>query len=408
MTRWSKSVFWRLLLRSLSVRRPQAALAMGSLVVGAAVTSMLLNLYGDARRKMTQEFRAYGANVLLVPRVRTAGMWAGPGAAAPDASAVGGLMAEDTLERLRTIRKRTPGLAAAPVLYVVARLERVPRDPRLPEFQNAVAVGTDFAALRGLFPTWQLQASEVPSDAAACVIGAHIATRLRLSVGDRVALGTSESGEPLRREFRIAGLLSTGASEDDQVFVPLEGLQRLAKLEGRISLIELSVPGERREVERTVGELAGAFPELEARPIRQIVESEGRILLTLRSLLAWLAIFILVITALCVAATMTAIALERRKDIAVMKALGAGDRRVLELFLGEGAILGLAGGTGGFALGAWVAHYLAARLFDVSLRVVWWTLPLVCLASVLVALVATSFPVRIIRAVEPAAALKGE
>src|SRR5579863_3424198 len=62
-----RSLFWRLWLRSLTVKRPQAALAIGSVLVGAAVASMLLNLYGDARRKMTQEFRAYGPNVVLAP-----------------------------------------------------------------------------------------------------------------------------------------------------------------------------------------------------------------------------------------------------------------------------------------------------------------------------------------------------
>src|SRR5579863_10490889 len=62
-----RSLFWRLWLRSLTVKRPQAVLAIGSVLVGATVASMLLNLYGDARRKMTQEFRAYGPNVVLAP-----------------------------------------------------------------------------------------------------------------------------------------------------------------------------------------------------------------------------------------------------------------------------------------------------------------------------------------------------
>ena len=57
----------RLWWRALSVKRPQAILALLSLMVGAAVISMLLNLYGGVRRKMTQEFRGYGANVVLAP-----------------------------------------------------------------------------------------------------------------------------------------------------------------------------------------------------------------------------------------------------------------------------------------------------------------------------------------------------
>src|SRR6516225_9555684 len=55
---------WR---RALTVKRPQAAVAMGSLLLGAVVSSTLLNLYADVRRKMTYEFAAYGPNVVLAP-----------------------------------------------------------------------------------------------------------------------------------------------------------------------------------------------------------------------------------------------------------------------------------------------------------------------------------------------------
>lgn len=61
------SMFWRLWWRAVSVQRSQAALALGSLMVGAAIASMLLNLYGDVRRKMTEDFRSYGANVVIAP-----------------------------------------------------------------------------------------------------------------------------------------------------------------------------------------------------------------------------------------------------------------------------------------------------------------------------------------------------
>jgi hypothetical protein len=61
----------RLWWRSVCVKRPQAALAVLSLLVGAAVTSMLLNLYEGLRHKMTQEFRAYGPNVVVAPSSST-------------------------------------------------------------------------------------------------------------------------------------------------------------------------------------------------------------------------------------------------------------------------------------------------------------------------------------------------
>jgi putative ABC transport system permease protein len=397
-----RSLFWRIWVRSLVVKRPQAALAMGSLLVGAAVAAALLNLYGDVSRKMTQEFRAYGANVILAPTV------------VQGASSAATTMDERVVNELADRARWLKGLRFAPELHVVARVKPVPADPRLPEFQNVVAVGTDFKALHELYPGWRVQGvagngSLGPDE---CVLGAHVAGRLHLAVGGTIDLaaagGAPDSSSATPPAFRVAGILSTGGAEDDHVFLDLGSLQRLAGLDGQISLVELSLPGASAEIERGVRELADIFPGVEVRPVHQIVESQGRVLGTIRGLAIWLTALILVIIGLCVMATMTAIVLERRKDIAVMKALGASDQLIVRLFLSEGASLGLAGGVMGFAMGALLARELARRLFEVSLDLSWWTLPAVVLMSVLLAGAATLFPVRIVRSVEPAVVLKGE
>jgi len=375
---------------------------MGSLLVGAAVAAALLNLYGDVRRKMTQEFRAYGANVILAP------------AAPPGPSLAVTVMDEQVVNQLKGSARRLKGLTFAPVLNVVARVKQVPSDPRLPEFQNVVAVGTDFVALHSLYPGWRIQGvrGNAPLGLGECVVGAHVASRLHLALGGSVELavtgGAPESISASPPAFRVAGILSTGGAEDDRVFLDLGSLQRLAGLEGKISLVELSLPGERAEIERGVQELSRDLAGVDVRPVHQIVESQGRVLDTIRWLTISLTALILVIIGLCVMATMTAIVLERRKDIGVMKALGASDHLVMGLFLSEGAGLGLAGGVAGFALGALLARELARRLFDVTLGVSWWTLPVVVLMSVLLAGAATLLPVRIVRGVEPAVVLKGE
>ncbi len=455
-------MFWRLWLRALTVKRPQVAVAIGSLLVGAALSSMLLNLYGDVYRKMTQEFSAYGPNVVLAPATSgsgtggrgfnpavtesppktkqfllpfaSAGLKLRPSALipGPDAS----VMEEDVLGRLKPFRQRAAGLAAAPVLYVVMCLNAVTpqyenNDPRSPEFGNVVAVGADFAVLRRLNPSWRVEGLAGTLEPGTCAIGAHLATRLRLGVGDAiqlrslspesgvrsqrgdVRLWTPDSGlrtERLkpRQICRISSVLSTGSSEDSQVFVPLAALQRVAGLEGKISLMELSVPGEPAEVERVVRELGQAFTGLEARPVRQIVYSEGKVLGTIRWLLVSLTALIVVIVFLSVMATMTAIVLERRKDVAVMKALGASDRLVMRLFLSEVAALGLAGGIAGCCFGVLLARHLAQRLFGVTLTLTVWTIPFVCLSSILLAVLSTLFPVRMVRDIYPAQVLKGE
>jgi putative ABC transport system permease protein len=203
-------------------------------------------------------------------------------------------------------------------------------------------------------------------------------------------------------------VISTGSSEDDQIFVPLRNLQQLAGVEGRISVIAVNIPGQTAAIERGVQQLRAAFPELDVRPIRQIVYSQGKVLHTTRGLLVSLMGLILAIIALCVMATMTAIVLERRKDIAVMKALGAGNHDVTRLLVMEGASLGIVAGLAGFVLGGFLAAQVGERLFGVGLNIVWWTLPLVWCGTIALAALATFFPVGIMRRIQPATALKGE
>ena len=426
-------MFWRLWWRALSVKPSQAALALGSLAVGAAITSMLLNLYGDVRRKMTEDFRAYGANVVI------AASSAGTARSAEDSA----MVEEAALQPLAQFVRKVPGTSFAPVLYGVVRVSPDPADPRLPESTNVVAAGAEFGALRRLNPGWREAGAAISADLPPgdCAVGSHLAARLHVRQGDSIELrrvssvaavsdrrivdrrstlqaggqrpplqtaeSNAESGSPFAA-YRIATVLTTGAAEDDQVFLPLATLQSFLGIAGKVTLVELSIPGETGDVESGVHRLARLLPGLEVRPIRQIVYSEGKVLGTIRWLLLSLTVLILVIIALCVMATMTAIVLERRKDIGVMKTLGAADALLMRLFMTESASLGLAGGVLGYGVGAWLAHGLAARLFGVALRLNGWTLPVVCGLTVMLAVIAAQVPLRIVGAIQPTVVLKGE
>jgi len=439
------SLFFRLWWRSICVKRPQAALAILSLLVGAAVMSMLLNLYEGVRRKMTQEFRSYGPNVVLAPESSSSITHPHPllpsptgegnqGWGRPESEAGSSVMDQAVMSLVEEFARQRRGVMAAPVLYSVVRLKRIPPDPRLPEFENVVAVGTDLAGLSRMNPGWRWRESQVAqallpvrrADAShasgrgksacatecTCAVGSRIASSLRVGSGDTIyleALPSSPEGRSgAGTTCHLASVLTTGSSEDDQVFLPLEELQKVMGMAGRISLVQLRLEGETSEIESSIRALAKALPGVEVRPIRQIVYSEGRVLGVIRWFLLSVTTLILVIIAICLMATMTAIVLERRKDIGLMKALGASDLQVMRLFLAEGAALGMVGGCAGFLVGSFWAYGLAYHVFGVTLSVTWWTLPLVCGLGVLLALGAAAFPVRMVRAIQPAVVLKGE
>src|SRR6267143_1616817 len=90
--------------------------------------------------------------------------------------------------------------------------------------------------------------------------------------------------------------------------------------------------------------LSTALPGLEVRPIRQVTDVEGELLSRIRLLILSMVLLILVLTGLCVLATMAALAMERREDVGLMKALGGSISRIVGLFLAEVGVLGAAGG----------------------------------------------------------------
>ena len=294
-------MFFRVWLRSLAVKRPQSLLAFAALALGATVASLLLNLYGDAQRKMTSEFRAYGANVIAAPAGSGTGRPAGssPGADAEGANpgldrmpalegavgAPGGLMDAATAAALQSAVRVSgtgaPGILAVPVLYVVATAAPA-RDPATAgAAASLVAVGTDFAALHALNPAWKFTGSETAtnrqaaSEPGACVLGKRAAERLGLAPGDRLRLSVAgiasarpAAGSSAHFSCAVTGLVASGKAEDEQAFVPLARLQKLAGLGGRVSLVEMRVPGPTRDVETAVKKFSSAFPSLEIRPLR--------------------------------------------------------------------------------------------------------------------------------------------
>src|SRR5260370_24492252 len=118
---------------------------------------------------------------------------------------------------------------------------------------------------------------------------------------------------------------------------------RLTMLDERISLVQLSVPGTPGSIERFISDLQERLPEADVHGIRQFTEGEAKIYNRISGLLTATVGIVLVLTGLCVMAAMPNVAMGRRVDACLIKAIGGALRRVLRRFLAEAALLGLAG-----------------------------------------------------------------
>jgi len=172
-------------------------------------------------------------------------------------------------------------------------------------------------------------------------------------------------------------------------------------------LVQLSVGGTSASIAAYAGQLARAIPGYDVRPIRQVTEAEGRLLYRTRLLIVSMVVLILVLTALCVLATMAALAWERREDVGLMKALGGSISRILALFLSEVGVLGALGGLIGCVAGVALSQWMGQRVFGTSITPRWEIFPLTVALMVLVAMTG-ALPLRLLGKVKPAVILRGE
>ena len=252
---------------------------------------------------------------------------------------------------------------------------------------------------------WKVQGNWVSSrdDREQCLAGVAAARQLGLAPGSRVELRSG--GRTI--SMNVAGIVTTGGAEDSQIFTSLDVAQDLAGLPGKLSLVQISVSGTPAEIEEVTRSLAAASAGLEVRPVRQIAAAEGSILGRIRGLIFWTIALILVLSMLGVLASMAALAMERSRDVGLMKALGGPVSRIMRLFLAEAGALGVLGGTIGFFAGAVLARWIGGRVFGVEVSPRLVILPVTVALTVLVAL-AGAFPLRLLGRVRPAVILRGE
>lgn len=375
----SRSMFWRIFWHLLGASRARLALALVTLASGAAITSALLNIDLDAERKLTREFRTLGANVVVAPSSE------GSDAALADAAA---------MDRIAALQ--SPLLSgAAPYLYVAASAGPQP----------VILAGTWFDQIAKMNSWWKVDGDWITArkDRSQCLVGKTAARQLGLAPWSLVELRAGERSISLR----VAGIVTAGSAEDNQILTSLAVAQELSGLPGRLSLIQLSVAGTPIEIEAFVSRLASALPGLDVRPVRQLAAAEGSLLARIRGLIFWTMLLILTLTTLGVLASMAALAMERSRDVGLMKALGGSVRRIMRLFRTEAAALGLLGGTIGFLAGVILARWVGGRVFGVAISPRWEVFPLTVALSVGVAL-AGAFPLRLLGRVRPADILRGE
>jgi putative ABC transport system permease protein len=360
-------MFLRMLLRAAVRRRGRAASALLAMIVAAATATAMLNLYGDVQSKLQKEFRNYGANIVIVAK---------DGQSLPP-------------EAMQAVSTNISGHGlAVPFAYVVARTALG---------QAVVVSGTDFAEARRLNSWWKVSAWPEASQQGLVGVRAQSATGSK-------PFNLTFQGRTIH--VTPTGTLQTGADEDSRIYISLADFERWTGMQP--STVEIAASGNAAEVENTLQKLTAALPYADVHAVRRIVEGETRVMGKTRATLLSSAVLIVLTSSLCVLATLIGWVVDRRRDFAIMKALGASEHLLTGFFAAEAAALGTVGALAGYAVGIGIAAWIGRANFNAPVMPRLEILPVVLIGAIGVALLAAIAPISVLRRVQPATILRGE
>ncbi|MGB8223000.1 MAG: FtsX-like permease family protein, partial [Polyangiales bacterium] len=214
------------------------------------------------------------------------------------------------------------------------------------------------------------------------IVGKTLAEDLDLALGDRVrlisplaalGLALSEPGgsETRSREFRVIGVFQAGFQEYDSglVYTDLFEAQHLFDEGDNVTGVELRVHDldtSEQLARRIEQDLGGAFHSLDWSELNRNLFTALEVQKIALTLVIATIIFV---AAFNVIATLIMIVLEKKREIAILKAMGATDATVLGIFMVQGVVVGVIGTFAGVLLGGGLVAYLDKIRFPLDPKV---------------------------------------
>jgi len=381
--------------------RLRTALSVAGVAVGIAAVVALTALGEGARSYVVREFTALGSNLLIVipGKVETTG-----------AVPFGGVTHDLTLDDARALGRRVPGVVRV----------------------AAIAIGTEAVH-------WQDRSRSVPilgvtasyqqirkigiSGGRFLPPGKAEESGNQLVLGSRAARELFRGQNPLGRvvrvgswRFRVVGMMapkgrSLGFDFDDLVLIPVRTAMRMFNRTSLFRiLVEVGSSDQLAPVKRRVLRLLAERHRAEDVTVvtqDAVLSAFSSILGVLTLTLAGLASVSLSVAGVGIMNVMLVAVSERRREIGLLKAVGATSRQVLAAFLAEAVVLSAAGGVLGVLLGAAAVRVFVAFYPTFPASPPAWSIAAALAVAVAVGVGFGVWPARRATRLDPVAALTG-
>jgi putative ABC transport system permease protein len=440
-------MFARLVYESFRHQARRKLLAGIAITLGVAVATAMIAVATDIGDKINRELRSYGANLVVTPQEDTLDVEVGGVNLKPPSD--GAFLNEADLPKIRGTFWHNNIVGFSPMLPVTVKVGNGggAKDVTLvgTYFNKPLHFGKqDFTAgVRITHPWWKVEGScgdgalprpgRVEDSSAACgwpnddsqniLVGERLATKLAKKPGETLDVAG--------RQLTIFGILSTGAAEDDQIVAPLALAQQILGKPGAVRRVYVSALTKPQDafatqdpntmtpevrdrwycspyVQSIAFQLQEVIPYSHAEQIRQVAQNEGTVLSRIKGLMLLVTLAALFASALAVSAAMATAIFERRVEVGLMKALGAGNLAVSAIFFAETLLLALVGGIAGFSAGALLARQIGLSIFNSQISIEPVLFPVVLAIAVIVTFAGSAAAIRRAVKFDPVFALRGE
>jgi putative ABC transport system permease protein len=425
-------MFVRLVYESFRRQKRRKLLAGAAITLGVTVATAMIGVATDVGDKINRELRTIGSNLVVTPQEDSLDVEIGGVNLKPPTD--GAFLSEADLPKIKGIFWHNNITGFAPMLPVNVAIEpnekqrgRKREDITLlgTYFAKQLSFGTDkfTTGVRSTHPWWKVSGAWPEDSSRDVLLGERLAGRLGEKTGDEITVAG--------RQVWVSGILSTGGAEDDEIVAPLVLAQEILGRPGavrRIYVSALTKPEDafaRRDPKSMSGaiydrwycspyaqsiafQLAEAIPHSHAEQIRQVSQNEGAVLTSIEGLIFLITLAALFASALAVSAAMATTIFERRPEVGLMKALGAGKLAIASIFFAEATLLAMIGGLAGFVVGGVLAHQIGHSIFNSDISIPPVLLPVILAIAVVVTFAGSGAAIRRAVGLDPVFALRGE
>ncbi len=420
-------MFVRLVYESFRRQKRRKLLAGAAITLGVTVATAMIGVATDIGDKINRELRTIGANLIVTPQEDSLDVEIGGVNLKPPTD--GAFLSEADLPKIKGIFWHNNITGFAPMLPVSVTVEQGGKRQDVTllgtYFAKPMSFGTDnfITGVRSTHLWWKVSGAWPDDSSRNVLLGERLAGTLGKKSGEELTLAG--------RRLRVSGILSAGGAEDDEIVAPLALAQEvLGKPDAvrRVYVSALTKPEDafaRRDPKSLSGaiydrwycspypqsiafQLAEAIPHAHAEQIRQVSQNEGAVLARIEGLIFLITLAALFASALAVAAAMATTMFERRAEVGLMKALGAGKLAIASIFFAEATLLALIGGLAGFLVGGKLAHQIGYSIFNSDISIPPVLLPVILAIAVIVTFAGSAAAIRRAVRLDPVFALRGE